>query len=244
MRNVIVTGGTRGIGLAIGRRLAASGHRVIAVARSEGAAFGKAAESVRAEAKGDLQFRRYDLGEIAGIGAFVKSLRSDFGAIYGLVNNAATGTSGMLARMQDSVIEQTLRLNTLSPIVLTKGVVRAMMVDGGGRIVNITSVVSATGFSGLSVYGATKASMVGFTRSLARELGPLNVTVNAIAPGFLESEMTSSLSREQRDRIARRSALQRLVEARDIAAAADFLLGDDAGNITGTVVTVDAGSTA
>ena len=112
--------------------------------------------------------------------------------------------------MHNSQIEQLVRLNTLSPIVLTKYVVRSMMADGGGRIVNIASIIGFTGYSGLSVYGATKASMIGFTRSLAREVGRLGITVNAVAPGFIDTEMTQGLAGEQREQVARRSALRRL----------------------------------
>jgi len=135
-------------------------------------------------------------------------------------------------------------MNTLSPIVLTKYVVRAMMADGGGRIVNVASIVGFTGYSGLSVYGATKASMLGFTRSLAREVGRMGVTVNSIAPGFLDTDMTHGLDDEHRQQIVRRSALRRLPEVDDVAGAVEFLLGDAAKSITGTVLTVDAGNTA
>jgi 3-oxoacyl-[acyl-carrier protein] reductase len=119
-----------------------------------------------------------------------------------------------------------------------------MMADGHGRIVNVASIVGFTGFSGLSVYGATKASMIGFTRSLAREVGRLGVNVNAVAPGFMETDMTQSLGPERRDQIARRSSLRRLPDVADVANAVVFLLGDEARSITGTVLTVDAGSTA
>ena len=146
--------------------------------------------------------------------------------------------------MPNSQIEQVVRVNTLSPIVLTKYVVRAMMADGGGRIVNVASIVGFTGYSGLSVYGATKASLLGFTRSLAREVGRLGVTVNAVAPGFLDTDMTQGLDDEHRKQIARRSALRRLPDLADVAAAVEFLLGDSAKSITGTVLTVDAGTTA
>jgi 3-oxoacyl-[acyl-carrier protein] reductase len=171
-------------------------------------------------------------------------LRTDFGPIYGLVNNAGIGTSGLLARMHDAQIERLVRLNTVSPVILTKYVVRSMMADGAGRIVNISSIVSFTGYSGLSVYSATKASLVGFTRSLAREVGKLGITVNCVSPGFVTTEMTDELSDQQRAQITRRSALGRLAEVADIANAVEYLLSDKAANITGTAMTVDAGSTA
>src|SRR4029077_676154 len=104
-----------------------------------------------------------------------------------------------------------IRVNTLAPIVLTKYVVRSMLAEGGGRIVNVSSIIGFTGYSGLAVYGATKAAMLGFTRSLAREVGRLGVNVNAVAPGFMDTEMTQSLEGEQRQKVARRSALRRLV---------------------------------
>jgi 3-oxoacyl-[acyl-carrier protein] reductase len=155
----------------------------------------------------------------------------------------------MLATMPAAQIEELIRLNTLSPIVLTKHVVRAMMVDGGGhnaggRIVNVASIVAATGFSGLSVYSATKASLIGFTKSLAREVGRLGITVNAVAPGFVDTAMTEGLEGAHRDQVMRRSPLHRLADIDDVANAVAFLIGDAGRNITGTVLTVDAGSTA
>lgn len=240
-RNVIVTGGSRGLGLGIARRLAADGFRAIAVARRDSEALAAALR----ECGEALAFRPCDLGDIAGLGGLVATIRREFGPLYGLVNNAAIGTSGVLATMRIDDIEATVRLNTVSPTVLTRHVVRAMMADGGGgRIVNISSVVAATGFGGLAVYGATKAALVGFTKSLARELGPLDITVNAVAPGFVDTAMTDGLADAQRERIVRRSPLQRLAETSDVAAAVAFLMSDAARNITGTVLTVDAGSTA
>jgi 3-oxoacyl-[acyl-carrier protein] reductase len=128
--------------------------------------------------------------------------------------------------------------------VLTKYVVRHMMADGGGRIVNIASIVAGTGYSGLSVYSATKASLIGFTRSLAREVGRQGVNVNAVAPGFIETDMTKGLDAERKDQIVRRSALRRLPEIDDVANTVEFLLGEKGRNITGTVLTIDAGATA
>jgi 3-oxoacyl-[acyl-carrier protein] reductase len=244
MRNVLVTGGSRGLGLGIARGLASSGFQVVTVARQEGDQLSAARAQVEQEARGTLHFRGFDLTDIEGIGSFVKSLSREFGGFYGLVNNAGLGTSGILANMHDGVIDRLVRLNLTSPLTLTKYVVRSMMTGQGGRIVNISSVVSTTGYSGLSVYSATKASLVGFTRSLAREVGPLGITVNAVAPGFVDTEMTHELTVQHRAQIARRSALQRMAEIADIAHAVDFLFSDKARNITGTVTTVDAGNTA
>jgi 3-oxoacyl-[acyl-carrier protein] reductase len=244
MRNVIVTGGSRGLGLGIARKLAASGYAVIAVARKNSDQLTAAIEAAKPDKTGALRFVACDLGEIDKIPDLVRGLRKEHGPIYGLVNNAALGSDGVLATMHNSKIEALVRVNTLAPIVLTKYVVRSMMADGGGRIVNVSSIIGFTGYSGLSVYGATKASMLGFTRSLAREVGRLGVNVNAIAPGFMDTEMTKGLEGEQRQKVARRSALRRLPEVDDVANAVEFLLGEGGRSITGTVLTVDAGSTA
>jgi 3-oxoacyl-[acyl-carrier protein] reductase len=245
MRNVVVTGGSRGIGLGIARRLTEAGFRAIAIARKESKELAAVIkETETPERSGSLCFVPFDLAEIEGIADLVKTLRKDFGPIYGLVNNAGISAEGSLALMHNSQIEQLVRLNTLSPMVMSKYVVRSMMADGGGRIVNIASIVASTGYSGLSVYSATKASLIGFTRSLAREVGRMGVNVNAIAPGFVDTEMTHALKDEHREQIVRRSALRRLVEVDDIANAVEFLLSDRAKNITGTVLTVDAGNTA
>jgi 3-oxoacyl-[acyl-carrier protein] reductase len=244
MRNVLVSGGSRGLGLGIARALAYSGFQVIAIARKEGDELPAVRAEVKREASGALHFRAFDLTDIDGIAGMVKGLSREFGAFYGLVNNAALGTSGMLTNMPDGAIEQLVRLNVTSPLTLTKFMTRSMMTTRGGCIVNISSVVSRTGYAGLSVYSATKASLVGFTRSLAREVGPLGITVNAVEPGFIETEMTHGLTESQRAQIIRRSALKLMPEIVDIANVVDFLFSDKARMITGTVTTVDAGTTA
>jgi 3-oxoacyl-[acyl-carrier protein] reductase len=244
MHNVVVTGGSRGIGLAISSRLAAAGYNVIAVARRESDELRDAIQGAVRQGAGGLHFNAFDLSEIDAIPAFVKALRDQFGAIYGLVNNAGIGTEGLLATMHNTDIEALVRLNITSPIVLTKYVVRQMMADGAGRIINMSSIIATTGYNGLSVYGASKAAASGFTRSLAREVGKLGITVNAIAPGFVDTELTQGLSDDQRKRIAGRSALRRLPETDDVARMVEYLLGDGGRNITGSVLTIDAGNTA
>jgi 3-oxoacyl-[acyl-carrier protein] reductase len=240
MRSVIVTGGSRGLGLDIVRRLGLNGYRAIAIARKMSEELGAAVESTPES----MSFVPFDLGDVEAIPELVKCLYRDFGPIHGLVNNAALGSEGALAMMANSQIENLIRLNTLSPIVLTKYVVRRMMSDGGGRIVNVASITAFTGYSGLSVYAATKSSMVGFTRSLAREVGRLGVNVNAVAPGFMDTEMTKNMDADLRAQIARRSVLRRFPSTQDVADAVEFLLGDKSKSITGTVMTVDAGATA
>jgi len=244
LRNVIVTGASRGLGLAIAAALAAGGYRVLGIARSPSAELQALMTAAAQAGRGAVQFYPFDLLELAAMPQLVTRLRREVGPLYGLVNNAGLGTAGVLAMMRDAQIETLIRLNTLSPIVLTRHVVRSMMSERAGRIVNMSSIVATTGYQSLSVYSATKASLIGFTRALAREVGQLGITVNAVAPGFIDTEMTRALDAKQREQIMRRSALRRLPEPADVAATVKFLLSEEARNITGTTLTVDAGNTA
>jgi len=241
MRTVLVTGASRGLGLGIARKLTGAGYRVIGLARKRTK---DVTEAIANAKQGSFTFVPFDLEKIEEIPDLVRKLRKEFGPLFGLVNNAALGLDGALALMHNSQIEQLVRVNTLSPIVLTKYVVRAMMSEGSGRVVNVASIIGFTGYSGLSVYAATKASMLGFTRSLAREVGRLGINVNAVAPGFIDTDMTRGLAGEQRAQVMRRSALRRLADVDDVANAVEYLLSDKARSISGTVLTVDAGATA
>jgi 3-oxoacyl-[acyl-carrier protein] reductase len=189
-------------------------------------------------------FVAWDLSEIDSLGQLATTLRARFGTIYGLVNNAGIGNSGILATMPVAQIIQVMQMNVVAPIALTRYLLRPMMKASEGRVVNISSIVASTGYKGLSVYSASKAALIGFTRSLAREVGELHITVNAVAPGFVATQMTHGLDEKHRHQILRRSALQRMPQAEDIASAVTFLMSDGASNITGTVITVDAGNTA
>ncbi len=244
LRNVLITGASRGLGLGIASKLSAAGYCVIALARKETKELTATMARAKRGKHGALHFVSFDLGNINEISGLVRDLRKEFGPLFGLVNNAALGLDGALSLMHNSRIEELVRINTVSPIVLSKYVVRAMMAEGAGRIVNVASIIGFTGYSGLSVYAATKASMLGFTRSLAREVGRLGITVNAVAPGFLDTEMTHGLAGAPRDQVVRRSAPRRLAGVADVADAVAFLLSDKAQSISGTTLTVDAGATA
>jgi 3-oxoacyl-[acyl-carrier protein] reductase len=244
MLNVVVTGGSRGLGLGTARMLAASGYNVVAVARTKTEALTAAMDEVAERGLGGLVFIGHDLSDTASLKSLAKTIRDEVGPVYGLVNNAGLGTSGLLANMSEAQIGQLVTLNLLSPVILTKYLIRPMMSERRGRVINLSSVVAMTGYQGLSVYSATKASLIGFTRSLARELGPLGITVNAVAPGFVDTEMTHTLDDAARQTIIRRSALRRMPDIDDIAHAVDYLMSEKAKNITGTIMTIDAGNTA
>ena len=235
---VVVTGTSGGLGQAIASRCLADGYRVVGIARRSVSPTSLGAD---AESYSHLQF---DLGEIEQIGDLVGEIVDRFGKPYALVNNAAIGTDGLLPTMHNSDIERLVAVNVTSPIVLTKYIVRHMLSARRGRVVNISSIVGRTGYRGLAGYGATKSAMEGFTRSLARDLGPRKVTVNAVAPGFLATDMTSGLGHQNLERIKSRAALSRFADVDEVAASVSYLLSDAAAGMTGTTVTVDAGSTA
>jgi 3-oxoacyl-[acyl-carrier protein] reductase len=234
---VIVTGTSGRLGAAIARRAVGDGFDVVGVARRPVDPSSISPDGSR------YHHIEFDLSAIDDIGALVARIVNDFGKPYALVNNAAVGTDGLLPTMHNADIDAAIRLNVTSPIVLTKYVVRHMLTLRRGRVVNISSIVARTGYRGLAVYGASKAAMEGFTRSLARDIGRRNVTVNAVAPGFLETDMTAGLG-DQLERIVNRSALGRFADVDEVAASVSYLLSDGAAGVTGTTLTVDAGSTA
>lgn len=240
MKTVLVTGATRGLGLAIAGRLVRDGYRVAGSGRAETDAF----RDLRERHPDQVLFEAFDLVETDGIKDFVQRVVRCAGGLYGLVNNAGLGRDGVLGTMHNSDIERVITVNTIAPLILTKYASRSMMVAREGRIINISSIIATTGFSGLAAYAASKAALEGMTRSLAREVGRLNITVNAVAPGYMDTEMTKGLEGEKLQSILRRSPLRRLADPDDAAGAVAYLMGPDGRSITGTIVTVDAGSTA
>lgn len=234
---VIVTGASRGLGLAIARQLLQAGYKVLALGRT------KSVELTQLQQHG-LHFVTADLSELDKIPALCSTLTKQYGRPYALINNAAVGYDGVLATMHNTEINSLLNLNIQAPILLSKYLLRPMLLNKSGRIVNISSIIARTGFNGLSVYAASKAALEGFTQSLAREVGKAGITVNCVAPGYMQTEMTQSLQGDKLESIKRRSPLGRLATPDDAAAAVLYLLSEQAAAITGTVITVDAGSTA
>ncbi len=243
MKNVLVTGGTRGLGLAICAQLKTDGYRVIAAGRTLTPALSAQIDADPSPSGGTIEYERLDLADLASLHPFTTDLVKRYGPLYGLINNAAIAHDGVLATMHDSQIDEVIHVNVTGTLVLTKYAIRPMLVSGSGRVVNISSIIASTGFNGLSVYAASKSAMIGFTRSLARELGKGGITVNAISPGYMQTDMSAGLDEKKLAAISRRSPMGKLVGVEDVAHAVTYLLSENAALVTGTNLTVDAGST-
>jgi len=241
-RTVIVTGGSRGLGQGIVQHFLDAGDRVATCARGETDAV-RAWRSDPAYADRFL-FGKADLADRDQSTRFVKDVLAQWRSVDVLVNNAGVARDGILAMFSDDDTDTVIDLNLKATIHVTKQVVRNMLAHGGGRIVNISSITGLTGYRGLSVYGATKAALDGFTRALAREMGSRRITVNSIASGYLKTEMSHGLDDGQLNQIVRRTPAGRLGEPEDIARAVEFLVDERNDWITGQVLVVDGGLTA
>lgn len=236
-KTIVVTGAAKGLGLAISSQAIDAGFRVIGIGRTETPEFKSLPTSQR-------EFIEFDLCNLTEIHNLVNQIVDVADCVpYALINNAATGLDGLLATQHSTDIRKVIALNLEAPILLTKYLTRRMIKHRRGRVVNISSIIAQTGFSGLSVYGSTKAGLEGFTRSLSRELGRVGITVNCIAPGFMETDMTSSLQGEKLESIKRRAPLG-LPNTQHVASTVLHLLEEDSGRISGTIFTIDGGSTA
>lgn len=241
MKTVLVTGVSRGLGLALVSRLLADRepYHVVGVSRTLSPAY----QAVMEASQGRAEFVPFDVGDLSAIPQLISDLVARHGPFWGLVNNAGMGMDGVLATMHRTDIEKVLAVNLTAPLILTKYVSRGMLSARQGRIVNISSIIASTGFHGLAAYAASKAGLEGMTRSLSRELGKRGITVNCVAPGYMETEMTKGIDVHHMASIRRRATLG-LAEPADAAGAVAYLLSMEAARVTGTVMTVDGGSTA
>lgn len=238
-RVAVVTGASRGIGRAIALRLAKDGNTVVGTATSTAGA--AAISEYFAEAGTAGCGRVLDVADSGSIEAFIKSVSGEIGVPAILVNNAGITRDNLLLRMKDEEWDDIIRTNLSSIFHLSKACLRGMMKARTGRIVNITSVVGATGNAGQTNYAAAKAGIAGFTKSLAKEVGSRSITVNSVAPGFIDTDMTRKLPEEQRQALLGNIPLGRLGAAEEVAAAVAFLCSDEAAYITGETLHVNGG---
>ena len=236
---VLVTGATRGIGKAIALTLGNSGATVIGTATSETGAenISKVFTDKKISGKG----MKLDVTDNEQVSNLVKNIGEDFGSVDILVNNAGITRDNILLRMKEDEWEDIISTNLSSIYKMSKSVLRGMIKKRSGRIISITSVVGAMGNAGQSNYAAAKAGMIGFTKSLAREVGVRGITVNAVAPGFIETDMTSNLPDEQKEALASQIPMGRLGTPDEIALAVLFLAGDGGSYITGQTLHVNGG---
>jgi 3-oxoacyl-[acyl-carrier protein] reductase len=230
---VVVTGCSKGLGLNITKRLLGLGYFVVGVARSSPEIMNP-----------DFDFISCDFSDTEATTNTSVTITRKYPELFALINNAAIGLDGLLTTQHNSEISKIVQTNLVSPIILCKYLSRPMLTNSRGRIINISSIVANTGYRGLSVYAATKGGLVSFTRSLARDLGPANINVNCILPGFMESEMTKSLTGDKIEKIAERSAMKRLVDFDDVCSMVELLLSDSGDGISGSSIIIDAGNTA
>ena len=235
----LVTGATRGIGKAIAAKLGAQGATVIGTATSEGGAqsISDALSASGIKGRGLV----LNVSEADSIDAAIKAITEEFGAITVLVNNAGITRDNLMMRMKEEEWDDIMNTNLKSVFRLSKAVMRGMMKARSGRIINITSVVGVSGNAGQANYAAAKAGVIGFTKSLAQEIASRGVTVNAVAPGFIQTDMTSALTEEQQAKMTANIPAGRLGQPDDIAAGVVFLASDESAYITGTTVHINGG---
>jgi 3-oxoacyl-[acyl-carrier protein] reductase len=241
-RHVIVTGGSRGLGAAMIQGLLEDGYRISTCSR-------KKSENIARLLEDQELGKRFfwgpcEVGEADQVESFVRDAVAWAGSdgVYGLVNNAGIAQAGILTSFPNLESEKIIKVNLLGAIQMARAVSQHLLRNtGGGRIINISSIIGSRGYNGLSAYSASKAGMDGLTRALARELGRRQITVNSVGPGYVKTEMSSTLNNVQLAQIVNRTPLRRLASEEDVLALVRFLLSDGAGMITGQTILVDGG---
>ena len=234
---ILVTGANRGIGLNIIQRLNNDGYTVIGTSRSDDGANIISQEITSNGGKG----LKMDVTNQESINSAIKNIQDEYGALYGLVNNAGITNDNLLMRMTEEQWLSVIETNLTSIYRVTKSIVKDMMKAREGRIVNIGSIVGMMGNAGQSNYSASKSGLLGFTKSLARELSSRNINVNSISPGFIDTDMTKALSDDQIDNLSKNIPLGRIAESSEVSSVVSFLLSDDSSYITGENINVNGG---
>jgi 3-oxoacyl-[acyl-carrier protein] reductase len=235
----LVTGGSKGLGAGIVDGMLAAGYAVATCSRSRT----EQVDVWERDFPERFQFTTADVSNPEDATRYVRAAQDRFGRVDALINNAGVAREGVIGLFDDEALDQVVDLNLKGTVYVTRAASRAMLARRSGSIVNISSVVGISGYRGLSVYGATKAALDGFTRGLARELGSRGITVNSIAPGYLRTEMSHGLDEAQLGQIERRTPLGRLGEPSDVARAVLFLVSPENKFITGQLLVVDGGLT-
>ncbi len=236
----LVTGGSRGIGATIARQLAGAGATVVVNYNSNAEAAAAIVADIAA-AGGQAVAMQADVSQTEAAAELVKAVQKQFGKLDVLVNNAGTTRDNVIMMMKEEDWDYVIDTNLKSAWNCSKAAARIMLKQRSGRIINITSVAGIAGNAGQSNYSASKAGLIGLTKSLAKEIGPRSVTVNAVAPGFVPTDLTNDIITQMKDKIIEHTSLQRLGTAADVAAVVVFLASDEAGFVTGQVIAVDGG---
>ncbi len=242
-RVAIVTGGGRGLGRAIAFRLAAEGANVAISYRSNDAAAEETAEQIRGAQETRCELFRGDVSAPADVEALFNGVSDAFGRVDILVNNAGITRDNLMMRMKEEEFDDVLRTNLKGTYLCTRAALRPMVRARWGRIVNVSSVVGLVGNAGQANYAASKAGIIGFTKSVAREVAQRGITVNAVAPGYVETELTGGLPEKVKGQIRDRVPAGRFGEPEEVAGVVAFLVGEEAGYVTGQTIAVDGGMT-
>ncbi len=239
-RVALVTGGSRGIGRAVALRLAADGHAVAVNYAANVAAADEVVEAITANG-GTAMVVQADVGDTDAVSAMFKDVEERLGRVEVLVNNAGITRDGLLLRMGPDAWDQVIETNLRSVYLCSRAAMRGMLRSRWGRIISVSSISGISGNPGQANYAASKAGIIGFSKSIAREIGSRNITVNVVAPGFIETDMTKELGTEIAEEVASRVAVGRLGRPEEIAAAVGYLASDDAAYVTGQTLVVDGG---
>ncbi len=233
---IIISGVSKGLGFALCKKLLNNNYFVAGFSRK----INSDIKSIKKKYKKNFYFDAFDISNQSKISLFVKKI-STLGKIYGLINNAGIVNEELLVRQRKKDIKKLININLLGPILLSSEVSKYLLINGEGRIINISSIVAKSGYKGTAVYSSTKGALEGMTRSLSRELGQRKITVNAVAPGYMKTDLTKDIAKDKLDQIIRRTPIGRAGKVSDVVGLINFLLKKEASFISGQVILVDGG---